>query len=348
MSKLKGNYHAVSAKIKAMHSFYLTEADYEQLLSKHSVGDVCAYLKNSSGYAGVLAGVNDREIHRLDLENLLKNEVRNEYTRVYRFVEREQRKMLRFWFERDEIEFIKHCMRYVLSGESGGIRGVGKYITPFFREHTKINLELMEKARNFDELTEACRDTDYYGILIRASQSGADMFSAAMLLDRYYYQSLWRDKDKYMSSEDAKSFALYIGQNIDMLNILWIYRSKKYFDVDSEMIYTYLIPVRYRLSQEDMRALVEASGYEAIEEYILKTPYAPLFQNIKQDYFVEENYNRLIYRLVRRLYKQEPLSMTSVFAYFTAKNIEIRNLQTIIEGIRYGFQADAIREHLCV
>ena len=31
-----------------------------------------------------------------------------------------------------------------------------------------------------------------------------------------------------------------------------------------------------------------------------------------------------------------------------AKEIELDNLQTIIEGVRYSFDADAIAEHICI
>lgn len=345
---MKGNYYAVSAKIKSMHRTCLTEKEYEQLLTKRSVGDICAYLKNNTGYAKVLSNVNDREIHRLDLERLLKQELREEYVRMYEFMEQKQRKMLRFWFEREEIEFMKHILRSIFSGEQGAVPRFDTLITPFFRTHTKIDLELMAKARTFAEFTEACKDTIYYDILKRAAAVKINLFSVAMMLDRFYYASMWREKEKNMSAEDVRTFSEYLGSHIDMLNILWIYRSKKYFTVDNEMIYTYLIPVRYKLKKEDIRILTDADNAEQIEAYLADTPYAPLFQNIGKDFFAEENYNRMIFRIAKKLYKTAPLSMTVVFAYFLIRETEIKNLQTIIEGIRYGFEADAIREHLCL
>ena len=57
-------YSAVAAKLKAMYARFLDQKDYEELLSKRSVGDVCAYLKSMSGYSDVLSDVDEREIHR--------------------------------------------------------------------------------------------------------------------------------------------------------------------------------------------------------------------------------------------------------------------------------------------
>lgn len=345
---LNAQYSAISAKLKAMHGTYLTMQDYEQLLTKHTVGDVCAYLKNNTGYRKVLRNVNDREIHRLDLEVHLQRELREEYKRMYNFMNLSQRKMLRFWFEREEIEFMKRGLRYIFNGEKRGIPNFQDTITPFFREHTKIDLEAMEKARGFAEFAEACKDTIYYDILKRATAVEADIFGVVMLLDSFYYQSLWASKEKYMSTEDARYFSEYVGRNIDMLNILWIYRSKKYFNIDSEMIYTYLIPVRYRLSEQDIIKMVEASDFEQVEEYAAKTAYAGLFQRVGDGFFIEESHTKMIYRISKKIYKVAPLSMAAVFAYFNLKQTEIRNLKTIIEGIRYSFNSDAIKEHLCI
>lgn len=345
---MNSNYNALSAKLKAMNSTHLTQQDYDQLLSKHTVGEVCAYLKNNIGYSDVLSGVNDREIHRLDLEMLLQSELRKEYVRMYDFIDLNQRKILRFWFEREEIEFMKRGLRYIFSGEKNDSPDFLESLTPFFKAHSKIDLDAMAKAKTFADFTNACKNTVYYDVLTRASTVEVDMFAVVMMLDSFYYRSLWKGKDKFMSKEDAGYFSQYVGRNIDMLNILWIYRSKKYFNIDSEIIYTYLIPVRYRLSEQDIKTMVEANGFEQVAEYAKNTQYGELFTNIKDGFFVEESYTKMIFQISKKIYRLAPRSMSAVFVYFRMKEVEIRNLKTIIEGIRYSFNAEAIKEHLCI
>ena len=43
-------YSAIAAKLKAMYSKFLTRDDYEQLLERKSVNDICSYLKSTPGY----------------------------------------------------------------------------------------------------------------------------------------------------------------------------------------------------------------------------------------------------------------------------------------------------------
>ena len=57
-------YSAIAAKLKAMYSKFLTRDDYEQLLERKSVNDICSYLKSTPGYGEVLEQVNERDIHR--------------------------------------------------------------------------------------------------------------------------------------------------------------------------------------------------------------------------------------------------------------------------------------------
>ena len=74
-------YSAIAAKLKAMYSKFLTRDDYEQLLERKSVNDICSYLKSTPGYGEVLEQVNERDIHRGQMEILLEQEMVDEYVR---------------------------------------------------------------------------------------------------------------------------------------------------------------------------------------------------------------------------------------------------------------------------
>ena len=61
MSKASG---AIIAKAKAMHGASLKEADYLELVRKHSVAEVVSYLKNETNYRDILKDVRENNIHR--------------------------------------------------------------------------------------------------------------------------------------------------------------------------------------------------------------------------------------------------------------------------------------------
>lgn len=51
-----------------------------------------------------------------------------------------------------------------------------------------------------------------------------------------------------------------LGFKMDMLNVQWIYRCKKYYHMTSADIYALLIPVNYRLSSRTIQEMVEADS----------------------------------------------------------------------------------------
>ena len=51
-------------------------------------------------------------------------------------------------------------------------------------------------------------------------------FDYEMQLDIHYYKEVWKLKDKLLNGDTLKAFTECIGTEIDLLNIMWIYRSK--------------------------------------------------------------------------------------------------------------------------
>ena len=88
-----------------------------------------------------------------------------------------------------------------------------------------------------------------------------------MRLDRFYIETLWKAKNS-LEREDKDAFASWLGTDIDMMNIMWIYRGKKFWDFSNERIYTYILPIRYRLSSEDISRMVQSDDPKALEEYV--------------------------------------------------------------------------------
>ena len=69
ISALSAN--AISAKARAIYGRRLTAADYQELTRQRTVSDVAAYLKANPGYGAYLAGIDEMQIHRGQLELLL-------------------------------------------------------------------------------------------------------------------------------------------------------------------------------------------------------------------------------------------------------------------------------------
>ncbi len=341
-------YSAVAAKLKAMYSKILTGGDYEELLAQKSVNDICGYLKSTPGYSEVLADVNERSIHRGQMELLIAQELMDEYVRLYNFVDHTKRELLEFWFMRREVEFLKREIRYIYTHEKRSNDEIiqGEFEI-FFETHTKINREIMNNARSLSDCIEACKDTLYAEPLMRAQSLGADFFSMGMVLDSYYYPAIWRLIGRNLKGEQAEYFRKLMGSEIDMLNLMWIYRGKKYFSFKNEIIFTYLLPVRYRLTEDVIKQLVNADSIERFVDIVNdSTSYGELFENYDKGRFPEENYRYIYKNLSKSIFSNHSESMAAIYAYLNLKEVELDNITTITEGIRYNLNPDSIREHV--
>lgn len=62
--------------------------------------------------------------------------------------------------------------------------------------------------------------------------------------------------------------------------------------------------------------------------------------------FVDDEVDIIYNRLSKSIFVTHPESMVAVYAYMNLKEVELNNITTIIEGIRYNLNPDFIRTHI--
>ncbi len=166
-----------------------------------------------------------------------------------------------------------------------------------------------------------------------------------MKLDLYYYQKLCEAQKKYLSGTNQKIISKINMAKLELTNVSWLYRMKKYYNFDQEKISSYLLPIRYKLTSAQLNLLVSTPTLSEFEKAISLTYYGSMFvQN-------EFNIEHVVYRHIFKIYKTACLSpdknnIANVSCYIYLKEMEINNLTSVIEGVRYGIAPDKIMEYL--
>ena len=70
-------------------------------------------------------------------------------------------------------------------------------------------------------------------------------------LNLYFYTYIWREKRKILKGKELKGFTNNLGIEIDLLNLEWMYRAKKYYEMAPADIYRILIPIHYKIHNEN-------------------------------------------------------------------------------------------------
>lgn len=331
-------FTAMSAKLKAMHSERLTEREYNLLLEKNTVGEICAYLKQTA-YRSVLSELSDVNIHRGKLEECLERHNREDYFKLYVFADSNTRRLIRFFFMRDEITVLKEVLKHCFNNEHGVLPYIDAAKEEFFVKHSRINIPLLLQSTNVLSTAEACKNTDFYPVLAHAKSTGAEYPAIAMSLDKLYFRKLWKAIDKYAPKEQRETLKKYIGTQIDYMNIMWIYRCKKYFKISNELIYTYLIPIYFKLSKDEIISMVEAQNPTALENIISSGKYSDILSPPDDIPFIEQSYRKICFENAKKAYKLYPGTLTEIFAFFDIRLTETKNLETVIESVRYHSNA---------
>lgn len=312
-------YSAITTKIKAMSSNLLTDAQFEDIAHCPSVKDAFAYLQKTSAYSHLFADINPETIHRGQIERLLNFSTYEDFSKIYHFAKNTQRDFLNLYFMRYEILTLKRYMRSIMDPRESTEINI---IENDFEKHSGINTKKVAESANMDEFVENLGGTIYYDSLnkVRNLEHSA-LFDYEMALDMFYFSTLWKKKDKLFSSSERAYITRSYGSRIDLLNILWIYRCKAYYNVSNPSMYTFLLPVTYKLKKSEVKKMVEAETKSQVLEIASDTYYGKKY-HFTDDLALEDQCTAIIKGIILRDFKQSPYSLASINAYLHLKNSE--------------------------
>ena len=171
------------------------------------------------------------------------------------------------------------------------------------------------------------------------------IFDYGMALDQYYFANIWSVKEKLFQKRDLEEITRAYGNKFDMLNLQWIYRSKKYYHMAPADTYALLIPVHYRLSKKEISALVEAVDEEEFRRILDTTYYKKRFPELSPEK-LEELYNLNLKTILETESRKYPHSVIMIYSYFYHKEHEVNRLTTAVECVRYGLAPAQILEYI--
>lgn len=327
-------YSGITTKIRAMKAKLLTEEDFERIANLKSVPEAIEYLKEKPSYEKYINQIDVSLWHRGNVERILLQSFYDDFSRIFKFAGMQQKKYLKSYWKRYEVNLINYCLRIVFNN----------YEIPFdielkkeiFQQYSKLSAEKLMASRNIDELVENLKGTEYYPVMSRIRESGAGtLYDYDLALDLYYFSAMWKKGRRLLKEDEKKSFMKDFGTKIDLLNLQWIYRAKKYYHMLAPDIYALTIPIQHRLSREEFKALVEAPTVEEFLKQVEKTKYGKNFR-FDNGQIPEQQYKAILRRLYLADWRQNPYSISAINTYLFLKEEEILKLTTALECIRYG------------
>ena len=164
-----------------------------------------------------------------------------------------------------------------------------------------------------------------------------NIFEIENEIDKLYFEGLY---DEVKSNNNLRKI---VGSEIDLLNIGWICRIKKYYSFDKQRLSNILINRHYRIKPALLQNIIDADSVDEIKEILSKTYYKKIFLS-ETDF--EENIDRFLYRTNYKVFKEDVMSIAYIFAYINVVDYENNDIINVFEGIRYGLDKEEIIKRL--
>lgn len=338
LSKYASN--VISSKVRAMYGKRITTQDYKNLMSCATVTDVAVYLKNNTHYSGELAGINELEINRNQLENLIRKKLFHDLESLCRYEISTRNGLAEYTIARTEIEQLIHSLMYLANGNPYGYI----YSLPmFFNKRTKIDLMKLTSIKSYDEFLEVLKGTPYAALLEKhkpVNDERLDLSAIEKTLYDYLYDKFFAAIKKNTSKKVREELSEILSSNIDYSNFVRIHRLKRNHNkVKSAVLNNGTIKAK------QIDEMCRAENDEQVFSIMKTTKRGKKLEKIKFNY-IDEIPDRILYNKCRNSIRFSVHPSVIMISYIFLLQIEIQNLTTIIEGVRYSVHRSEIENLL--
>lgn len=330
--------NAILAKARAMYGKCLSDKDYEELVACRTVSDVAAYLKTRTNYASALVGLNDNDVHRGQLEALLRQNIYFDVSALSRYEQDSSKGFSDFIISKMEIEQIIRCLT---------LMNIGKpqeyvYTMPLSLDNfAKISLKNLTGVRSYDDILEVLKNSKYFSVLAKFKPKEGEKIKIPQLetaLHNDNYKRMFDSVSQARNKSDGKEIREICTSMIDLKNVARIIRLKKYYKFSEDKIKEKLIPngkIKGKVLDELCAAETAKDVFERARSTYLGKQLSKLEYNNETQ--ISDALLNMYFKHHLRLSINPRIVMIS---YIYLKEIELNNIVNIIEGTRYGISAD--------
>ena len=333
------NHQATVAAIRSAYGHRLRAADYRDLMNMHSVAEIVAFLKETEGYGELLQGLEPTLTHRGYLEMLLN---RNLFTQCLHFCNLEHLQntpFFRFFIYDYEIRELIKKIQLIPSGPEAYISAMDAWLDPYL----SFSQEKLARAETTEEIIAAVAQTPYAAVLQKFSSKRDLMqdYSACEIgLRACCMERILKEAEETVKGSDLEALKTLIGEQIDLINLINAYRLKRIFSADEDVLREMMLPIDGRLPKRICEQLYAAPDLTAFIEVLQSTRYGRMLDmhdaEAPESVRLERAFQKLRWKSARSALHFSTHAAVSLYAVHVLYQIEVRNLITIIEGIRYG------------
>jgi V/A-type H+-transporting ATPase subunit C len=194
-------------------------------------------------------------------------------------------------------------------------------------------------SKSIPDFIRKLKGTLYYEHLRPLLESKVEptLFNIGMILDLAYFDMIYKSL-RLIGKHDRELMNYIEGINVDLLNLQWIYRGLKFYNLPPEILFNYTIAYGREFNRDDIKELCYSKHLDEFQKRIVNTKYSFLFDNENtKDIFMERRiYRYLYFKIMIALKKRDGMNIAQAVIYSMLSEVEIRDIISVVENIRYG------------
>ena len=340
--------NAILAKSLAKYGRRLNSRNYRDMLSLTGVSEIANYLRSNTHYAEALEQVQKSAVHRGNLETVLRRKIFEDFAEVCRFESSVGEHFFHYILMRGEIAELMRFLRYMNAGHPED------YIftmPDFFNRHIRIDLIELSKARSYDEMLEVAKPSPFYETLraLRPRRGeNPEIGLIGAILHKHMYARMFEILKKHFSGRDRAMLIELFSMLIDFHNMRRIIRGKQYFGEGPDVLRGRIVPGgRYIRGRRLEEVIGAPSASEALRLLRQTHRYSGVLdgENYRNIDYAAEKARCAYARRMIRFSASPPVVMAS---WIMLTEMEVEDLTSIIEGVRYGLPPEEISKILII
>lgn len=335
---------ALTTKARAMFGKRLSANEYETLLQKKSVSEVASYLKNETYYSSTLSGINEKAIHREQLEALLRMDIFYRLEKLERYGGEEDKGCIYAFVMRSEIRLLLTSVRYITSHDEEIRTGLISALPIFAEKYFSFNIKELPNVATFAELLDVIKGTSYEKIISKYQSLNLEEIDYIALehdLEVDLYENMMKLKEKYKGKETSEIVNQIIFSKAEMINLSAIYRLKKYFHESNDKINQFMLPYQCFFSKKELEDMIDHCDANEVLERVAKKYHR--YTHDLRFTSIEQYMQMIQFNMNHHVIEYYQDASVVLLSYLLLGQTEIQNLINIIEGIRYQIAPDRIR-----
>jgi len=335
---------AVTAKVKTRFGKSLNAGDYKKLLSCHSIAQVVSQLKSTYKYKEILKSINETSVHRRQLEQVLRQNLFEEFAVICRYEIGVTAHFSRFIVRDFEIQQIIHFLTLLVAGNH---EDYILSLPSYFEKHTDIDLAELAKAQNYEEFLSALSKTPYQKLLRDFKPNEREILDLTKIEDILYifiYQEMYDIIEEHAGKQEKAELTNIFDNIIDYNNLIRIIRLKKYYKMDKHEIKKFILPFG-TLKESQINILCDSNSADDVVNIMKTFPQGKLIISLEYTH-IGEIYLRARYNICRHNLAISTTPSVTAISYYFIMQTELLNIIKIVEGARYNFDREKLNTML--